>query len=234
MGLPCPDNVLQVCSSLIMKTSDNTVKLAHATVREYLINNPGKIGLSDLEAGHASIAHFCLCYLLHSGWQTDKNEFPLLQYSAQLWPDHYKLSSKDGTLQKTVIMFFQSENDTFNEWIEIYHGAWEITGHYSHISPLHYAALLGLGDIVEHLVKGNDFIPAYGGIIQIAAKHGYVDIIKILLEKGVDVNTQGEHFGNALQAAISGNNLEMIRLLVLGGDPDTITRTLETRNADGE
>ncbi|KAF8343377.1 ankyrin repeat-containing domain protein [Amanita rubescens] len=214
MGLPHPDDVLQVCSSLITKTSYNTVKLAHATVREYLINKPGKIGLSDLEAGHASIAHFCLSYLLHSGWQTEKNAFPLLWYSAQLWPDHYKLSSKDETLQKTVIMFFVSGNDTFKKWMEIYGGAWEITGRYSHISPLHYAALLGLGDIVEHLVKWNDFIPTYGEIIQIAANHGYVDIIKTLLDKGVDVNAQGEHFGNVLQAAIAGGHLEIIRLLL--------------------
>ncbi|KAF8334571.1 ankyrin repeat-containing domain protein [Amanita rubescens] len=217
LGLPSPDDVLQVCSSLIMKTSYNTVRLAHATVREYLINNPGKIGLSDLEAGHSSIAHFCLSYLLHSGWQTNKNEFLLLQYSAQLWPDHYKLSSKDETLQKTVIMFLQSGNDSFKKWVGIYQGAWEIIGSYSHISPLHYAALLGLGDIVGHLVKGNDFILTYGGIIQIAANHGYVDIIKMLLDKGANVNTQGEHFGNALQAAVCGGHLEVIKLLVNEG-----------------
>ncbi|KAF8343374.1 ankyrin repeat-containing domain protein, partial [Amanita rubescens] len=193
LGLPCPDDVLQVCSSLIMKTSYNTVKLAHATVREYLINKPEKIGLSGLEAGHASIAHFCLSYLLYSGWKTEKNEFPLLQYSAQLWPDHYKLSSKDETLQKTVIMFFQSENETFNKWIEIYHDK---------------------GANVN--AQGGE----YGNALQSASQNGHAKTVSLLLHKGADVNAQGGFYGNALQAAVYNGHTEIVRLLLDKGDVD--------------
>jgi ankyrin repeat protein len=41
----------------------------------------------------------------------------------------------------------------------------------------------------------------YGNALQAASLQGHEAIVKLLLEKGADVNAQGGHYGNALQAA---------------------------------
>ena len=38
-----------------------------------------------------------------------------------------------------------------------------------------------------------------------------------LLDKGADVNAQGGHFGNALQAALAGGHKEIVQLLRTSG-----------------
>ena len=91
-------DVLQMCSSLVTKTASDTVQLAHASVQEYFLQKPNKIGLSNLASGHASIAHCCLMYVMQDGWHANQRKLPLLLYSVNLWPDHYQLSNKNTTL----------------------------------------------------------------------------------------------------------------------------------------
>ena len=43
---------------------------------------------------------------------------------------------------------------------------------------------------------------------------GSSEIVKLLLEKGADVNAQGGDYGNALQAASVGGHKEIIELLL--------------------
>ncbi|KAF8327071.1 hypothetical protein F5887DRAFT_1084004 [Amanita rubescens] len=40
LALAHPDDVIQVCSSLVTKTDDKTVQLAHASVKEYFLRKP--------------------------------------------------------------------------------------------------------------------------------------------------------------------------------------------------
>jgi ankyrin repeat protein len=39
-------------------------------------------------------------------------------------------------------------------------------------------------------------------------------IVKVLLDKGADVNTNAGHYGNALQAASRGGHQEIVKLLL--------------------
>ena len=49
--------------------------------------------------------------------------------------------------------------------------------------------------------------------------------MKLLLEKGADVNAQGGHYGNALEVASRGGHTEIVQLLLTNGglpsQPDT-------------
>ena len=49
-----PDEIIQLCSSLVMQAANNEVQLAHASVKEYFLE---KNGLFDSEASHAAIAY---------------------------------------------------------------------------------------------------------------------------------------------------------------------------------
>jgi ankyrin repeat protein len=41
----------------------------------------------------------------------------------------------------------------------------------------------------------------YGNALQAASAKGYRQVVKMLLDKGADVNAQGRFYGNALQGA---------------------------------
>ena len=205
LGLAHPDDVIQVCSSLVTRAANNTVQLAHASVKEYFLSKPRRITLSDTETGHGLIVNCCLQYLLQCGWHSDKHsDFPLLQYTAQFWPDHYKCSSKTSTLHDLVVEFFQVQNGIFEKWIKIHSGTQRVLILYQQGIPIHYAALLGLQDIISKLWRDDQLCTVmYSITMQIAAMAGHIDIVEFLLDNKVDVNHQVGHYGSALQAASS-------------------------------
>ena len=63
-----PDDVLEICSSLVTKSENNIVFLAHSSVKEYFLRKCRTIGanpvvICDVGVGHASISMGCLAYL---------------------------------------------------------------------------------------------------------------------------------------------------------------------------
>ena len=59
-------------------------------------------------------------------------------------------------------------------------------------------------------VQGRSGLPA-------AASRGHLGVVKLLLEDGVDVNTEEEYSKIALQEAASSGHLEVVRLLLEHG-----------------
>jgi ankyrin repeat protein len=55
-----------------------------------------------------------------------------------------------------------------------------------------------------------------------AAERGYEQVVKLLLDKGADVNAQGRPYGNALQAASARGHKQVVKLLLdKGADVNT-------------
>ena len=206
-----PDDVIHVCSSLVIKTADDNVQLAHASVKEYFMHKPRRISLSDIELGHAAISHCCLSYiLLKSGRLMSLTS----SYSVSYWPNHYQLSNKDPVLQDLArSLLWGKAYGVFDGWGKVNHYASQLEHGY-HESPLHYAAKLGLQDIIEIEIKNNKWSWTYSALIEIASDRGYIGIVRLLLDKGVDVNARGKEFSNALQAASSSGHAEIVRLLL--------------------
>ena len=116
--LPDPCDILTVCSTLVSVTAaatENTSKqttgsqelrLAHFSVKEYLISERLKKGLMHCYhitsfSANISIAQTWLTYLLHferPDFLTAEfdHEFPLIKYAAEFWPWHYRSITNDG------------------------------------------------------------------------------------------------------------------------------------------
>ena len=139
LALPHPDGIIEVCLSLVTKTGYGTVPLAHSSVKDYFLGKPrgGQqyiIALCDPCAGHTLITHCCLKYLTQFEWLNKvpdnilwetmesyvPTHYPLLRYSVNFWPVHYKLSSKNSTLQVLAMTFFDSEGTVIMKWVQQY------------------------------------------------------------------------------------------------------------------
>jgi ankyrin repeat protein len=57
----------------------------------------------------------------------------------------------------------------------------------------------------------------YGNPLQVASVYGHIAVVRLLLEKGADVNVQGGQWGSALQAASYWGHQAVVRLLLENG-----------------
>jgi len=204
--LPDPQDILTICSSLV--TIDGVkVRLAHYSVKEYLVSERiqnGPASQYSIREVHAnvSIAETCLVYLLQFGKansltsQTTK-EFPLARYAAEYWTHHATMAREDAKVMHQLIMeLFLSKRDAYVNWIRLFdpdnpRNEPNITEDLKIVaSPLYYASLAGL-----------------------------IESVRLLLEKGADVNAQGGGYGSALQVASYGGHDHVVqRLLEKGAD----------------
>lgn len=135
-----PECILMICSSLITveklnKTSSPTgksvmVKLAHCSVKEYLVSNRilnGPAKAYSIQAGNANacVAEICLAYLL----QFDKldcltsqtpDDFPLALYAAECWFHHVWLADPEkSTYRSLTVELLAGEKEVFFSWVRL-------------------------------------------------------------------------------------------------------------------
>ena len=100
-------------------------------------------------------------------------------------------------------------------------------------SPIYYAALLGLTDIVKALQSQGLDCSAPGGIygfpLQAAVHNSHQDTVEYLIQQGVDVNQRGGLYSLAICAAAAGGLDEIMDVLVKAG-ADRTGEDAEGRN----
>jgi ankyrin repeat protein len=82
--------------------------------------------------------------------------------------------------------------------------------------PIHISGGIGLTRIDRRNDSGE-----YGNALQAASARGHEQVVKLLLDKGADLNAQGGEYGNALQAAAARGHEQVVKLLLdKGADPN--------------
>jgi ankyrin repeat protein len=241
--VPDPKDVLKLCSNLVAifpldsTTEAHEVRLAHSTVRDFLItettslNGPGSFLVVE-ELAHKAIAQMCLTYLLYIGEHaaTDPDyaaEFPLVTYAAQNWIDHYKTARYSDDLSSLATSLFTSPADPSATWYRVCNidkpwsrsaPQWDKS---ASTGPLYYASLAGLGMVVQSLLQAGADPNQKGGVLgnplQAAVFRRDAEIVENLLSHGADPSQRGGQFHYPLMAAASLGYADMAKILLSHG-----------------
>ncbi|KAI9430586.1 hypothetical protein H4582DRAFT_2103689 [Lactarius indigo] len=202
---------------------DNEEAFSHFSVKEFLTSSRLASSLGEvsrfhirLEPSHTILAQASLGVLLRLDGQVDRNNvvgFPLAQYAAKYWPDHVKFENVLSHVKDGIDVLFDADKPHFAAWLRLH----DLDG--SSIpgiileSPLYYAVLIGNRALVEHVLSKRPH-DVNGSPLHAAFSKNDVEIVWLLLENGVDLNTRDDLARTPLHRASIAGFLDVVRWLL--------------------
>ena len=236
--------VLSTCSSLITivgSGDSGVVQFSHFSVKEFLLSDRLVTSTKDvsryhivLKDAHTLIAQACLGVLLCDPVdQNDADGDPgsLASYAAEYWVTHAQVENVASRIRDGMERLFNPEEPFFSAWVKLY----DIVPHnfdprppiQAEAAPSYCAAFCGFHGIVEHLIlKYPQYANAIGGDAGTALHSasdtaGHLEVVRLLLKCGVDVDSRGYWDQSPLQRASTSGHLEIVQcLLDHGADPN--------------
>lgn len=242
-----PERVLSMCSSLVTKIEPRSrqdeddkarwerdlleqkfghisppVKLAHASVADYLTHSKPSPYHFTQYAARQFMAQACLAYLLNPEFSKGHErkllmvryrDYPFLRHLTINWPRYVKKGPSDPDdyllprTRQLLHAFFETHNlpsgGNFAFWLGMMMpSAPPKDSFVSRTHPLYYAASFGLADIVRIILdtETNIDINELGGrahatALHVACYRDHPEVVKLLLERGADPdipNSTGE------------------------------------------
>jgi hypothetical protein len=229
--IPDPKDILTMCSTLVTASEtrrvynffdegakfalDPTLRLAHFSVKEYLISERIKASKASIysmnpTSSHIFIATTYLTYLMspafESGYQrpwtlTKYKECPLFQTAQDYWPKHINAARLDlpESTKNLIRRFFDTRHKLNGGQYAVWVGSLIPDSSVTTIlntPPLYYAASFGMTTVVQALLattpKSEIDIKGGRGIstpLHVACYRQHLPIVKLLLEAGADPNS---------------------------------------------
>lgn len=202
--LPEPLEIVTICASLI-SLDDQTdegesrtiVRLAHFSVKEYLVSNrirqsnAKQYSIREIDA-NISIYSDCLVYIMDvdgSRFSNDElpTEYPLALYAMEYWTDHARVAERHPSFGSDLVKEFFARRDGLSNRI------------YLRCQLSLFGPIVPLGSFVFSEMKNNgvelgDICPP----LHFASLTGLYKVVEILLEEGADVHAQSKEYGYAL------------------------------------
>src|SRR6266404_5466403 len=231
--------VLSTCSTLITIVNIDgspVVQFSHFSVKEFLTSsrlaNAGE-HLSRYHilphSAHTTLSRALLTVLLSLGDKVDKSgveKHPLALYASRYWVDHAKFEGVSTRIHDLMERLFDEDEPYFARWLWLYDldRPWE--GHMASVypmrpkaSPLYYATLGGLCDLVAYLSKRrpthvNTIGGNYGNPLYAAVAKGYIDTASILVQYGADINLLDGQNRSPLQRASESGHYGIVKFLL--------------------
>jgi ankyrin repeat protein len=247
------DALLSACSSLISVVEvidSRVVQFSHFSVKEFLnsdrLANSQDINVSRYhippEPAHKILAQACLSTLLHLGDGINEEglkDYPLALYAARNWVDHARFGDVSSSLRVGMEQLFNPSKPHFSAWIWIYdmdrrsdkRAMMDLNQRPSQpkATPLYYAAACGFRSLAERLIAVSPGqVNVEGGCyvfpLHVASHRGHVDVIRLLLEHGADVNAKANYNRTSLHFASELGHIEVMQLLLeKGADVNSTT-----------
>ena len=239
------DAVLSTCSTLISvieNEGSKFVQFSHFSVREFLTSDhlrTSEIGSIrhyhiPLDTAHTILARACLTVLLQLDEDVDRmrlEAFPLALYAAQHWVDHAKYEDVASRCQDAMERLFNPSRPYLAAWIWMHDVDSDRVGETIHAleerptrpeaTALYYAVLCGFSGLANYLIDTHaENVHAkcgnHGTLLHAASYKGHLDVVRLLLAHGVDVNTTTNEI-TPLCSAYDGEHLDVMRLLLEHG-----------------
>ena len=181
------------------------IRLAHFSVKEYLISDRIRDGpataysLQEIPSNKC-LAEDCVIYLLQfdgpdSLTHYTFEEYPLAKYAARYWTEHARITEESTTTTIELSQeLFMTQGEALVNWVRMYDPNYGPDDQNLRVSP-------------------NDVAPP----LYYASCAGLIRSVRLLIDKGVDINASGGSYGNALQAASWSGYIEIVRLLLDNG-----------------
>jgi ankyrin repeat protein len=225
-------------SSIWYNTEAIEIRLAHFSIKEYLISQRmrqdlvTRFSITETNA-HLHISESCLAYHLHISktelaTKDSVRRFALWEYAAFYWARHLEEVGRASWTASVTGRAMQVLTPCVKSLLNMVRikgpGSyldhnWDLKSE-ELVLPLCYTASLGAFQITDLLINNganiNEHSPARGCeyALQAAAVGRNTSIVQLFLDKGADINTQGGLYGNALQAAACRGNENMVQLLL--------------------
>ncbi|ETR98546.1 ankyrin, partial [Trichoderma reesei RUT C-30] len=237
-----PEDVLKYLSSLIVLQEVErgyrcytTIRLAHLSVKEYLLSSrihkgPARDFAFNEEDAHLHIAHSCLAYHLQRSAmvEEDTENIQLKRYAAREWPSHLekvprtswpdkvKQAVKRALAIRCPALYHQlrASKDMPQHSIGLGGDA------HMWLRPQCYAARQGFLQLTDILLSRETGVNKYitrtdlNAALHDAAYGGHIEVVQLCLDKGADVNSKSDIFGDALQAAAYNGHAPIVSLLL--------------------
>jgi ankyrin repeat protein len=180
------------------------------------------------KSAHTLLAKACLSVLLHPDYTIEKlntKNLPLITYAAEHWMEPARFQDVSSYIRDGIDLLFDKDKPHFPTWVGVYnidrHGHLPRgnTSKKRHPFPLYYAALCGIGGLVERLLTAHPQHPDaaagyYGAPLNAALAKGYLDIAQFLLDHGAVGNNMGDHDQTGLYIASSRGYTNVVRSLI--------------------
>jgi ankyrin repeat protein len=158
------NNIVEILGSLISLLPGEKIRLAHFSVKEYLLlhrlrtGHSTDFGVSELDA-QLLCTRSCLAYILQEG-ETSFNlcELPFIAYACMYWPNHaQQLPENDQRIRPLIHALYRSHT-TYENWQSMVSRQLPLPGSegtgplQKELSPLCHASAMGFTWIVEELL----------------------------------------------------------------------------------
>lgn len=220
------------------------IRLAHFSIKEYLTSRriagspTSAFSFTEVDA-HLYIVKSCLAYLKYAttiakisrgNFFESMDSFPLVKYVTQYWPLHLEevpRTSWPANLTEDAILALAVRSPSlqlqFDQEMKT-----STRPHKLHASlkPHCYTAFRGFYQLTELLISqecgANKYLTQedldFG--LHIAAHKGHLDIVRLFLEAGANINTCCDGWESALEAAAERQHFDVLKFLINYGADD--------------
>ncbi len=231
--------VLSTCSSLITvvpgRRSPPVVQFSHFSVKEFLMSDRLAVSTRDisqyhisLEVAHTVLAQASLGVLLRDpDVKNGVDSAPLTRYAAEHWVAHAQVENVTSRVRDGMECLFDPDKPYFEAWVQLHDVDVDNSEFYSlnvpdlepAARPLYYAALYGFHELVEHLtLKYPQYASARGGCrgtaLHSASFAGHLQIVRLLLRHGVDVDIRDYADRTPLRFASESGHCDVVQYLI--------------------